>query len=166
MVIACLPSCCAPSRSASASPLPGKYFPSCFHIFLHITLVSSNSCPRVRLSHPASTRPSYTPELSPMLTHERLSFLPLSAIDDRDGVAAVCLRLPLVQAVRHVGLAGFEPSTLSGALRVDQVTRAASRSRLQSLALPYPRFGSSEFGPARAGRQLGRVCPVVSTKLV
>ena len=46
-VFARLSSCCAPSCSAFAPPLPGKNFPV-FRIFQHI-LVSSISCPRLRL---------------------------------------------------------------------------------------------------------------------
>ena len=60
-----------------------------FYFFVH-KLLSSNFCPRSRLSFwsheegsrlsfPASARPSYTPERSLMLTHGRISFLRLSA---------------------------------------------------------------------------------------
>ena len=54
-----------------------------------------------------------------------------------------------------MGLAEIAPLTPSGALLVDQVIRAASCKRWQSLAAPYPRFTSSVFGPAPTGRQPG-----------
>ena len=129
-VVARLSLCCTPSRSPSSPHFPSKYFFT-FYNFLYINFCPPISAPvrarvfglarRVRLSLPASARPSFTPELILALTHGRLSFLSF-----RDGAAAVYLPLPLVRTVWRVGLAEVAPSTPSSALLVDQIVRAAS----------------------------------------
>ena len=84
-------------------------------------LVSSNICPRSRLSLRSREEGSALPPRvgSPILharaesgAYSRAPLLP-PAFRDRDGAAAVCLPLPLVRTVWRVGLlAEVAPSTI------------------------------------------------------
>ena len=82
---------------------------------------------------------------------------PLLPPFSRDSAAAICLPLPLGQMVRSMGLHEITPSTPSGALLVDQVTRAVFCWRWQSLEVFQPRFTSSS--DLRPGRKVIEVVP-------
>ena len=121
--------------------------------------MSSNSCPRLRLSfwsrEEGSTLP---PRFGSPILHGRAesgaySQAPLLPPAFRDDAVTVCLPLSSVRTVWHVGLAEVAPPTPSGALQNGQAPQAASHQRLQPLAVPYPCFTSSGFGPVPVGRQ-------------
>ena len=125
--------------------------------------MSSNSYPRSRLRFWSREEGSaLSSRVSSPILHARdvsgaYSGEPLLPPAFRDGAAAaVCSPLLLVRALWRTGLAKVSPSTPSDALLLDQATRAASRYRLQSLAVSYLRFTCSEFDPAPTGRQPGR----------
>ena len=125
--IARLPSRYAPSRSASAPPLPGKYLfllSSFLHtlgpsILVAVRAQGFSIASKVRLSHPASVRPSYAPELSLVLTRGLLLFLPLSAttVLQRFFCLYRWYRQPgawAAQNKKNTSRSGVNPETVSG----------------------------------------------------
>ena len=129
MVVARLPSCCAPSISPAAPLFSGKYI-FIFVIFSTI-LISSNSCPRSRLSFwPCEKGLALPPGVGSLISQTRAEFdaysrAPLLPPAFHDGAEAVCLPLPLVRTVWRVDSAEVATSTPSGALLVDPATGAA-----------------------------------------
>ena len=101
VVVAWLSSCCGPSRSVSAPPLPGKLFPlfCIYYFFLKYTCILQFLPPEDSILPPHVS----SPVLQTRAESDAYSRAPLLPSASRDGAAVVCLPPPLGRTIRHVG---------------------------------------------------------------